>query len=200
MQFFLLPVYISHGETNCLKKRKKDFLSSFPKTDVTGQLADVDILADYFGCDKAVMFCRDGDQYFTNSIMILLEHSTQLPEGGVKIMNEYYGMNLMSKMWRLDLFDDIPRIVDKMAENNIGTMEFVMIILQSNNMTKLVACDNLGLYGKNLYMFWNDCCQRDLIKVCAILERYMANRISKDYILKHLNEFRGENINMESEE
>ncbi len=114
-------------------------------------------------------------------------------------MDEYRGMALLYKMRRLNPLDEIPEIVDKLAENSVGAMEFVLIMLKSGKVTELVACDNLGLYGKNLYMFWNDCCQRDLNKVCNILKQYMENKITKSYILKHLNEFHGEKINLRNE-
>lgn len=116
---------------------------------------------------------------------------------GANIMDKYCGMNLMFQMRRLDPMDEVPDIVDKLAENNMGAIEFVMVMLQNGKTTELVACDNLGIYGKYLYMFWNDCCERNLDSVCGVLCGYIEDKITKDYILGHLNEFRGMPISVE---
>lgn len=111
-------------------------------------------------------------------------------------MSGYNEVNLLLKMKRLTPFDEVTVIGNKMAEGNPGALEFVAIMLRNSKIHELIACDNLGLYGGKLYMFWNDCCQRDFDKVCRVLEQYMDNRITKNFILGHLYGYYGENINL----
>ena len=86
-------------------------------------------------------------------------------------------------MARLQLMDSMYDIIVKMSDGNPGAISFIMELkVQYNNdaqwVQALLAFDMMELYGSQLYMLWNDSCDRDCTKVIKIVEAYKRGKIT----------------------
>jgi hypothetical protein len=81
-----------------------------------------------------------------------------------------------------DTFEDI---ILKMSQGNVGAIAFCIELLKKTPQD-IYLLDEMGLYGSQAYIFWNDCCNRNLFFVNKALNRY-----SKEEILKHIQGDRG---------
>lgn len=82
-------------------------------------------------------------------------------------------------MERLKLFDSITNAIIKMAEGNPGAMEACMSLIKNGDriappniggMIYIFDLDREGIYGTDIYVFWNDICNRETLKMIAVLE------------------------------
>lgn len=82
-------------------------------------------------------------------------------------------------MNRIRLNDDIKTIVAKMSDCNIGAITAMTEIINSGDLIdpdditggvgKLLLLDTFEIYGTDIYVLYNDICNRDVAKTIAIL-------------------------------
>ena len=79
---------------------------------------------------------------------------------------------------RIKNTDSMPIVISKMAGNNFGAMDVVIKILQDkiidpDNLLEgvgtIIMLDNFGIYGTDIYVLYNDICERNLVKMIAVL-------------------------------
>ena len=86
-------------------------------------------------------------------------------------------------MNRIQLTDNGISAITKMSEGNPGAMRvlFEMVQLQSNEidpdafmggMEKILSLDTLEIYGSAIYVLHNDICERNMIKMFAVLRAH----------------------------
>ena len=86
-------------------------------------------------------------------------------------------------MARIHITDTIQDVIFKMSDGNLGAATVVFGFLKDfHDLTYILDCDTLGLYGEKLYMLWNDCCGRD-----TKLAMRIAQFASIDDIRTHIN-------------
>lgn len=84
--------------------------------------------------------------------------------------------NIMS---RITLLDSVESVISKMSEGNIGAMNVCMLLIaEGGNIDRqnimggfgfILDLDREGIYGTDIYVFWNDICNRELPKMIAVL-------------------------------
>lgn len=78
-------------------------------------------------------------------------------------------------MNKLELNDNVLSCLTKMSEGNPGCLEFLMDIFKKENIDTfyemVIKLDNSELYGKFIYMLWNDCCYRDTYKTIRMIRK-----------------------------
>lgn len=96
-------------------------------------------------------------------------------------------------MNRITLCDNAKSAVIKMCEGNPGAITALVEILKCakqvdpddfmGGLGKILALDTLEIYGTNIYVLWNDICDRNTSKMIAVLRANQLGFIS-DQILK----------------
>ena len=96
-------------------------------------------------------------------------------------------------MSKITLADNVMSAVIKMCEGNLGAMTALMEIIKCSKQVdpddfmgglgKILALDTLEIYGTNIYVLWNDICDRSTSKMIAVLRANQLGFIS-DQILK----------------
>lgn len=96
-------------------------------------------------------------------------------------------------MSKITLADNVMSAVIKMCEGNPGAITALMEILKCakqvdpddfmGGLGKILALDTLEIYGTNIYVLWNDICDRNTSKMIAVLRANQLGFIS-DQILK----------------
>lgn len=96
-------------------------------------------------------------------------------------------------MSKITLADNAMSAVVKMSEGNPGAMTALMEVIKCGEQVdpddfmgglgKILALDTLEIYGTNIYVLWNDICDRNTSKMIAVLRAYQLGFIS-DRILK----------------
>jgi hypothetical protein len=101
-------------------------------------------------------------------------------------------------MSKLQLTDTILDIMVKMSEGNIGALTCLMEMERKqdwyanvDSIIMILQLDTLELYGSNLYMLWDNCCDRDLNKMELVLRNWQMGHLTKEEIHKNLNSGRG---------
>lgn len=78
-------------------------------------------------------------------------------------------------MNKLKLSDNVFSCLTKMSEGNPGCLEFLMDVFKTQNIETfyeiVIRLDNAKLYGKFIYMLWNDCCIRDTYKTIRMIRK-----------------------------
>ena len=98
-------------------------------------------------------------------------------------------------MSKINLRDSIMNVVVKMSDGNPGAMNALMQMLQPENqeidpdsimggMMKVLALDALGIYGSDIYILHNDICDRDMVKMFAVLRAHQLGFLNGS-ILKY---------------
>ena len=88
--------------------------------------------------------------------------------------------------------------IAKMADGNIGALTFLMDCLASNNPKAALALsrmDVLSIKGEQLYLIWNDCCNRDLNLTIDVMLKKGKTEIL-DHIDMQKNQGRGKPFNL----
>ncbi len=85
---------------------------------------------------------------------------------------------------RIQLTSTTLDIAMSMGEGNPGALSLVMEILtgEPKNIFILLKCDAYRIYGSRLYMFWNDCCDRDINRMRQAIDEY-----NREEILDHID-------------
>lgn len=82
-------------------------------------------------------------------------------------------------MNKINLTDSTMDVVVKMSNGNPGAVDVIMKLLtQSNNIDpddimgglgKILLLDTYGIYGTDIYVLYNDICERNLPKMVAVI-------------------------------
>ena len=79
---------------------------------------------------------------------------------------------------RVNITDTILDVLFKMSDGNPGAITAMMELLKADhvdpdNLMKglghLLSLDSLNIYGTNIYILWSDICNRDIVKMIAVL-------------------------------
>lgn len=85
-------------------------------------------------------------------------------------------------MGKLNVFGTIQDNFIIFSEGNPGAFSTLFELskqVQDRIGLFLITLDKMELYGSQLYMLWNDCCNRDINKVIKILELYEREIITQ---------------------
>lgn len=95
---------------------------------------------------------------------------------------------------RITINDTMQDIVVKMCEGNPGAMRVLMDIIKNasdidpdaimGGIGTVLLLDSFGIYGTDIYVLWNDICNRELNKTIAVL-RATQMGLFESYILKN---------------
>lgn len=100
----------------------------------------------------------------------------------------------MNKNQRISLNDDLKTCLIKLAEGNPGALTAMIEMCKISEeidfdsafgpYTPLINLDDFGIYGTDIYVLWNDICDRDTIKTIGVLRATQMglfdNNILKD--------------------
>lgn len=85
----------------------------------------------------------------------------------------------MNSMERITLSDSISSAISKMVEGNIGAINACISLMKEGekidpqNIMGGFGCildlDREGIYGTDIYVFWNDICNQETSKMMAVL-------------------------------
>lgn len=77
-----------------------------------------------------------------------------------------------------------------LSEGNPGALSFIVEMMKTNKdaVPNIIFLDKMEVYGSKLYMFWNDCCNRDQAKVNATIDYLRKEGVSKEKIHENLNQ------------
>lgn len=85
----------------------------------------------------------------------------------------------MNSMERITLSDSISNAISKMAEGNIGAVNACISLIEEGEKTDpqnmmggfgcILDLDREGIYGTDIYVFWNDICNQETSKMMAVL-------------------------------
>ena len=83
-------------------------------------------------------------------------------------------------------------VIITMSEGNPGALTCMMQMLQLDPMAlqDILYFDSMEIYGPKIYMLWNDCCKRDMIKFKDTIKYLRSGSVSKDEIHENLNRIR----------
>lgn len=83
-------------------------------------------------------------------------------------------------MERITLSDSIVSAITKMVEGNMGAMNVCMSLIKDSEkvypqnimggFSYILDLDREGIYGTDIYVFWNDICNRELPKMISVLK------------------------------
>lgn len=77
-------------------------------------------------------------------------------------------------MGKLQLTDSGFDILMKMSDGNPGCLTFLMELAHKDSMllcSVALKLDSAELYGSEVYMLWNDCCDRDIDKTVRMIKK-----------------------------
>ena len=96
-----------------------------------------------------------------------------------------------------DILGDNPLALN-IADGNPGALAFVVEAYEMNRETAEIAFSKIekyGIKGCDLYMLWNDCCNRDTRFAIEVILT-----ASVGYIKKHINKAEGRGIKIDVDE
>lgn len=85
-------------------------------------------------------------------------------------------------MSRLKIFETTSQNFINFAGGNPGAITMLLELqkaVQDKIAIYLITLDKMELYEDKLYMLWNDCCKRDILKVIKILDYYEKGIINQ---------------------
>lgn len=111
----------------------------------------------------------------------------------------YVDDNEEDNMGKVTLNDTFVSILEKISEGNPGALTCLMEMIKKQDwyfpdtevMVYILHLDDLGLYGPELYMLWNDCCGRDLNVMETVLRNYQCGKLLGAEIRANLSKGRG---------
>jgi len=77
-----------------------------------------------------------------------------------------------------------------MCDGNPGALTFMLQLVQAEPVTgvmDILLFDSLGIYGSKIYMLWNDCCRRDMVKVQETITAFRLGKFSREEIHENLS-------------
>ncbi len=101
-------------------------------------------------------------------------------------------------MSKLELTDTVQDVFLKMAEGNPGALNCLFAMISKKDwfggldpVMLIIQLDDMEIYGSNLYMLWNDCCNQDLVQMELVIRNYQCGRLTKEVIMDNLKGGRG---------
>jgi hypothetical protein len=55
----------------------------------------------------------------------------------------------------------------------------------------ILYLDTIGIYGSQIYMLWNDCCDRNLEKLELVLRNFQMGELTAQEIIQNVSQGRG---------
>jgi hypothetical protein len=108
-------------------------------------------------------------------------------------------------MSRIKLQDDMPSVVYKMSEGNIGAVTVLVGCLRDGGiidgnaafggLAHVFDLDTLGIYGSRIWMLYKDVCKQDLRTMIAVLRAWQLGFLSRD-ILNHAIDNYGDGLDV----
>ena len=92
---------------------------------------------------------------------------------------------------RIKLEDNTRNVIMKMSNGNPGAMDAVMRLLKPNNIDPdnvlgglgmVLLMDTYGIYGTDIYVLYNDICDRNLPKMVAVLRATQMGMFSSNIL------------------
>lgn len=74
----------------------------------------------------------------------------------------------------------------KLVNGNIGALSFLDKLIDFLTNSTIETLEKMGITGSELYMLWNDCCDRDFTKVQEVINKFSNGEFTKEYIQKHI--------------
>lgn len=106
-------------------------------------------------------------------------------------------------MSRVEVRDDLIRIIAKLGEGNQGAFACLTELAQTARHYPLVfgygviMFEALNLRGASIYMLWNDCPGRSTGALIKLIDQWRNDCIDSDTIIKHVNADGGRGIPFE---
>ena len=84
---------------------------------------------------------------------------------------------------------DMFKIILEMSDNNLGAIACLIEMFCSDPMAILdiLWFDSMEIYGSKIYIFWNDCCNRDIVKLKQTIQYLRSGKVSKAQIHENLD-------------
>lgn len=74
----------------------------------------------------------------------------------------------------------------KLVNGNIGALSFLEQLIDFLTNSTIETLEKMDITGSELYMLWNDCCDRKFDKVQEIINRFNNGEFTKEYIHSHI--------------
>jgi len=109
-------------------------------------------------------------------------------------------------MERITLSDSVVGAITKMVEGNMGAMNVCMLLIKEGERIDpqnlmggfgfILDLDREGIYGTDIYVFWNDICNRDISKMIAVLRAVQLGLFSGEVLANacHRQDYSGRNM------
>lgn len=83
---------------------------------------------------------------------------------------------------------DVPYIIQIMCDNsdNANTCVMEMMKFSPFALSELLVLDKFGIYGEDIYILWNDSCDRNMKKLFQTIEIFKEEKFSYDEIHENL--------------
>lgn len=85
-------------------------------------------------------------------------------------------------MGRIQLTDTGMDIVVKMCDGNPGAMTVLMELMKKKDFPSILSLDSHEIYGTDIYVLWNDICDRNLDHLRAVLAASMIGFIERNVV------------------
>lgn len=99
---------------------------------------------------------------------------------------------------RITIEDNSITVLMKMADGNPGAITALMDIMQGSyaidpgymmgGMGAIMMLDAWGIYGTNIYILWNDKCDRDLRRFVLLMQATRLGLFSKNKLIEMSND------------
>lgn len=82
----------------------------------------------------------------------------------------------------------LQEILITMSEGNPGALTCMIQMLNSDlrNFSDILLFDKMGIYGSQIYIVWNDCCNRDMRKFKETIQAFREGKFTEEEIQKNL--------------
>lgn len=109
-------------------------------------------------------------------------------------------------MERITLSDNVVSAITKMVEGNMGAMNVCMSLIKEGEQIDpqnimggfgfILDLDREGIYGTDIYVFWNDICNRETSKMMAVLRAVQLGFFSGEVLANacHRQDYSGRSM------
>ena len=93
---------------------------------------------------------------------------------------------------RISTSMSLAKMLYVMSDGNPGALTCMAEMIKHNPqaLSDILYFDSMEIYGAKIYMLWNDCCGRDIVKLSETIQHLRSNNISKEVIHENLNRVR----------
>ena len=89
-------------------------------------------------------------------------------------------------------------LIIAMSEGNPGAVTCMMKMIEKTDwygeldgVVLILYLDTIGIYGSQIYMLWNDCCDRNLEKLELVLRNFQMGKLTAQEIIQNVSQERG---------